>query len=120
MSVSWRAGIKRKVIAIRQYALDLLQKFIDEKRTWLFGHLGYDLKNEQLNSSPAIKSIQFPDLFFFEPEIIIRLNGKEMIIEASDPQKIFDEISFGHPIEEFNYKPIHTFKAGFKRKNTFR
>ncbi|MFI5128593.1 MAG: anthranilate synthase component I family protein [Chitinophagales bacterium] len=88
------AGIKRKVIATGNDALDLLQKFTDEKRTWLFGHLAYDLSIEPGELLSRHKDrIQFPDLFFFEPEIIIRLNGKEMIIEASDPHQIFDEIS---------------------------
>jgi hypothetical protein len=34
-------------------------------------------------------NIRFPDLFFFEPEILIRLNENEMIIEADDPEKNF-------------------------------
>jgi para-aminobenzoate synthetase component 1 len=61
--------------------------------SWLFGHLSYDLKNEieQVSSShPDL--IQFPDLFFFEPEIVIRLNENEIFIEADDSDKIFNEI----------------------------
>jgi para-aminobenzoate synthetase component 1 len=75
-------------------ALDQLQKFIDEQRCWLFGHLCYDLKNHPAQtSSRHADPVQFPDLFFFEPEIIIRLDEREMIIESEEPQEIFDIIS---------------------------
>ena len=87
------AGKKRKIESTAGKALAQLQKFIDEKPTWLFGHLGYDLKNEieGLTSSHPDR-IGFPDLFFFEPEIVIQLSEKEMIINADDPEKLFVEI----------------------------
>ena len=88
------AGVKRQLKADAGTALEQLQQFIDESPCWLFGHLGYDLKNEIENvSSFHTDGIEFPDLFFFEPEIIIRFNEREMIIEASNPEKIFAEIS---------------------------
>ncbi|MGB3153507.1 MAG: anthranilate synthase component I family protein [Chitinophagaceae bacterium] len=88
------AGEKRRLSASAGNSLDQLQKFIQEKRCWLFGHLGYDLKNEieELSSSNA-DGIQFPDLFFFEPEVVIRLTEKEMVIEADDPGAIFEALS---------------------------
>lgn len=74
-------------------ALNQLQHFIDEKKTWLFGHLGYDLKNEMDEfSSQHPDNVRFPDLFFFEPEVIIRLNEREMLIEADEPAEIFEDI----------------------------
>jgi para-aminobenzoate synthetase component 1 len=88
------AGIKRKIRVHAGNALDELQQFIEEKRSWFFGHLGYDLKNElEEFSSRHPDKIQFPDLFFFEPEIIIRLNEKEMIIESEEPREVFDAIT---------------------------
>jgi para-aminobenzoate synthetase component I len=88
------AGVKRQVKAGVGNGLQQLQQFINEKPTWLFGHLGYDLKNEIENvSSLHPDHINFPDLFFFEPEIIIRLNKTEMIIEAADAEKVFAEVS---------------------------
>ena len=87
------AGIKRKVNATGEDSLDLLQQFIDQKRSWLFGHLGYDLPVEVGQPGTRHKDfIQFPDVFFFEPEIVITLNEKEMIVEASDPQAVVDDI----------------------------
>jgi len=75
-------------------ALNELQGFISSKRSWLFGHLGYDLKNEiEAVHSGHDDPIQFPDLFFFEPQVVIRFNENEMIIESDDdPEEIFRSI----------------------------
>jgi len=83
-------GAKRQLTIRNGHALADLQQFIDEKPSWLFGHLGYDLKNEiwQLTSSHP-DYIQFPDLFFFEPEIVIRLVGHEIVIDADNPEEVF-------------------------------
>lgn len=77
-------------------SLNELQTFIDQKPRWLFGHLGYDLKNEieGFNSNHTDK-IGFPDIFFFEPEIIIRLSENRIEIENKDEveaERIFFEI----------------------------
>lgn len=88
------AGVKRSISLYAGTALEQIQNFIDEKNSWLFGHLGYDLKNEieELSSSNT-STINFPDLFFFEPEIVIKLSEKEIFIEAENPELIFKTIS---------------------------
>jgi len=87
------AGIKRKIRCNAGSTLAQLQQFIGTDKNWLFGHLGYDLKNEiEKVSSSHSDHIQFSDLFFFEPEIVIRLNENELFIEADNPEKIFSEI----------------------------
>jgi para-aminobenzoate synthetase component I len=87
------AGIRRKLIANTGVALEQLQQFLDQKKTWLFGHLSYDLKNELDDlSSRHPDLVQFPVFFFFEPEIVIRLNETEMTIEADEPAEIFEAI----------------------------
>ena len=87
------AGLKRSLQADAGNALTQLQQFRSVKPGWLFGHLGYDLKNE---IEPVVSNhadhIQFPDLFFFEPQIVIRLTENEICIEADDPQLIYREI----------------------------
>ena len=87
-------GNKNSFIANAGNALNEFQKFLDEKPRWLFGHLGYDLKNEIESVTSTYKSRHdFPDIFFFEPKIIIRLSEKEMEIESEeDAGKIFEEI----------------------------
>ena len=92
------AGVKRQLKTQAGDALNQLQQFIDEKKSWLFGHLGYDLKNEiEKLSSANPDNIQFPDLFFFEPEVIIRLKENEMIIEAGNPSAVFAAVSVISP-----------------------
>jgi para-aminobenzoate synthetase component I len=88
------AGAKKQLKTGTGNSLQDLHRFMDEKPSWLFGHLGYDLKNEilSLNSSHP-DNIQFPDLFFFEPEIMIRLNQNEVIIDAENPEEIFSSLS---------------------------
>src|SRR6187551_2131550 len=87
-------GNKNSFIANAGNALNGLQKFLDENPRCLFGHLGYDLKNEIESVTSSYKSrLGFPDVFFFEPTIIIRLSEKEMEIESEDDAgKIFEEI----------------------------
>jgi para-aminobenzoate synthetase component 1 len=88
------AGIKRQLKVSAGTALDELQQFIDEKNSWLFGHLAYDLKNEiEKLTSVNPGYIGFPDLFFFEPEIIIHLTLTQISIEAENPAAVFTEIS---------------------------
>jgi len=72
------------------------QDFLNEQPRWLFGHLNYDLKNEieGLRSFHPDR-LGFPGIFFFEPQIIIRLSETEMEIEAENKAKareIFYEI----------------------------
>ncbi len=102
------AGVKRKISCSAGNALEQLQRFIDSGNNWLFGHFGYDLKNEieQVSSSHPDR-VQFPDLFFFEPEIVIRLNEKEVIIEAEEPEKIFANVSDTSQVSDTSVaKPI--------------
>ncbi len=62
-------------------AFEQLQAFLDRHNDWCFGHLGYDLKNEieDLHSGNA-DLVQFDDLFFFIPEIVLILRQDELLI----------------------------------------
>lgn len=88
------AGVKTEFKAEPGAALPDLQKFIDNTPSWLFGHLGYDLKNEIEDLySYNQDHIQFPCTYFFEPRIIIRLSEQEMMIESDiDPEIIFRQL----------------------------
>jgi para-aminobenzoate synthetase component I len=78
-------------------SLSTLDTFINtHKNKWIFGHLGYDIKNqiENLHSTHP-DSIQFPDLFFFVPACILSLKEQTLFIEVydgSDPSSIYDSI----------------------------
>jgi len=90
------AGAVNFVEANAGNALDRLQQFISSEEGWLFGHLGYDLKSEteSVTYSVCDDQLHFPDLFFFQPEIVIRLDQQEITIESKieDEESIFHEI----------------------------
>ncbi len=88
------AGSRRQISANAGTALSSLQEFINESPAHLFGHLGYDLKNE-IESLHSLNEdrIGFPDLFFFEPEIIIWLNDNLMTVSAGNPERVFDSVT---------------------------
>jgi para-aminobenzoate synthetase component 1 len=94
------AGRKDSVECNAGKALEQFQKFMKRsdrggQTGWLFGHLGYDLKNEiEAVHSHHDDHIQFPDLYFFEPQVIIRFNENEMIIETEDgdAEEVFQSI----------------------------
>lgn len=89
------AGKKRDVSATAGNAFSLLKQFSNTGDSFLFGHLGYDLKNEteQLHSG-NYDGIGFPDLYFFEPEVVLILSANKLVIHAfSSPASIFSEIN---------------------------
>ena len=75
------AGSLRSVQAQAGRAFRQLQSFIDNENDWIFGHLSYDLKNEieDLHSG-GYDGIEFPDLFFFVPEIILQLDSSTISV----------------------------------------
>ncbi len=77
-------------------ALDELQKFIDTHADWCFGHIGYGLKSEtEFVDNTIPNKTGFPDLFFFIPEVVIRLDDHEIHIGSVDMnhEDIFKEIT---------------------------
>src|SRR6187399_2408753 len=102
-------GNKDSFIANAGNTLNDLQNFLNKNPRWLFGHLGYDLKNEIGSVTSSYKSRNaFPDIFFFEPMIIIRLSEKEMEIECDDDAgKIFKEIMRNDEGLELQNEPIN-------------
>ncbi|WP_232825909.1 anthranilate synthase component I family protein [Chitinophaga alhagiae] len=59
---------------------------------WLFGHLGYDLKNEtEKLASSHVDGIGFPDLFFFRPRYLLRLREAEappVTVSGTPPENV--------------------------------
>ena len=90
------AGCKRNIEVQAGRAFDTLQNFYAaEKNEWLFGHFGYDLKNEtEQLSSENFDGIGFSDLYFFVPEIVLQLNDNEVkIFCEEDATTLFNTIS---------------------------
>ncbi len=98
---------------------DSLQRFIKEEQDWIFGHLSYDLKNEVEDlSSHNFDGIQFPDMFFFVPEIVLILkkNSLEIGIIKSDPDDIFKKILSESPEEQVSKKSLPQTNSRFSKQ----
>ena len=102
------AGCKRKVAVSYGIAFDTLKQFAESnKQEWLFGHVGYDLKNEteDLHSGHA-DGIGFDDLHFFVPEYVVKLkNGVVHIFCDADPSAVFNQI-LSYPVTMGPKTPI--------------
>ncbi|HMU47813.1 MAG TPA: anthranilate synthase component I family protein [Chitinophagaceae bacterium] len=98
------AGVRKSIVCPAGQALQELDDFIEKHKGWLFGHLGYDLKNEiESLSSSHPDRVGFPDLYFFVPEVVIRFSNNKMEIDATDPQKIYDEIINKSVSDDMNF-----------------
>lgn len=81
-------------------ALTDLHDFLHKHNDWIFGHIGYDVKNELENlQSGNPDHIQFPDLCFFIPEILVILKEDELLIGIQGEEHAhIAEIILGQPL----------------------
>lgn len=90
------AGSKKNIECNAGNAYEELEKFCARNEgEWLFGHFGYDLKNqtEKLISRHS-DPIGFSDLHFFVPEIMLQLEKREVKIFCdSGADDIYREIT---------------------------
>ncbi len=80
------AGSKTGIEMLPGKAFESLKEFYTANNNeWIFGHFGYDLKNEteKLKSNHADR-IGFGDMHFFVPKIVIDLDEKEVKIFCDD------------------------------------
>jgi para-aminobenzoate synthetase component I len=101
-------------------AFDGLQDFYAaNKNEWLFGHFGYDLKNEteKLHSSHT-DGIGFIDLHFFVPEIILQLDEEEVqIYSDNNAEEIYRQIKTSATVIEQQVKSEVLIKNKIDREN---
>lgn len=89
------AGAERHLSAAAGQAFDELQNFYAAAGgEWLFGHFGYDLKNETEHlSSSHPDPVGFSDLHFFIPQTVLRLGNNTVTIYTNgDHQAVYDSI----------------------------
>jgi para-aminobenzoate synthetase component 1 len=88
------AGCKVSIERQAGKAFNELQDFYAANRNdWIFGHFGYDLKNEtEKLYSGLTDGIGFEDLHFFVPEIVIQLDNKEVKIGGDAAEDIYRQI----------------------------
>lgn len=64
-------------------AFKQLEAFKNKHKDWLFGFLGYDLKNELEGLNSNHKDIlEFPDLCFFVPQLVFEISDSEVCLHA--------------------------------------
>lgn len=88
-----------------------LDKFYNNCNDWIFGHLNYDLKNE-IENLHTIKTnkIDFPDIFLFQPAVVIVINKNEIEISCFDntANEIFESVKqvtlSNNPVSKLNKK----------------
>jgi len=74
---------------------DQLDQFLTlHQSKFIPGFLSYDLKNEIEKLQTTRKDqLEFPEAYFFVPEMILRWTADQVHIEAEDPLKIYQAIS---------------------------
>lgn len=76
-------------------AFEQLKNCIKDKKSWLFGFLTYDLKNDvEKLQSDNFDGINFPALHFFEPRYLIDIQKDSVIIHSNENniKEVFNQI----------------------------
>ena len=107
------------------------QRYKNQANDYIFGYLGYDLKNNvELLSSNNIDGLDFDDLYFFQPKKIFFVRGHELEIqylkglenEIDNDLKNIQNISInavlGNAMNEVKIRKRITKKQYLKKLNT--
>lgn len=112
-------GIDSEIVVSGAKSLEKLQVFIDEnKDSYIFGYLSYDLKNdvEHLKSS-NFDGLNFPDLHFWKPKYVVQLQKENYIFLQGDKnEEIFDFLNYF--LEEEADANFHKFKIEFQARTS--
>ena len=113
------AGVEHAVISNGINNLRDIDQIQSDFGDWVFGHIGYDVKNEIENlQSSNPDGIGFPDFLFFVPEIVFILTEDELKIgvhDSIDALEIYKTIISLEPLENIRY-PSRLVKARFTKK----
>ena len=91
-------GALHTIAAGTGHALDRFASFRRQHPGWLFGHISYDLAPHPSPDKPgagAKEGLDFPDLFFFVPEVVLLLSDTELAIASYgslSPQEVYERI----------------------------
>lgn len=110
-----------RILNPAQNRLEGLKEYDAKGMGWLFGYLGYDLKNEiergLVSENPD--GLDFPDMYFFEPAMVFALRGNlltvhydnDFVQEASVRKGIDQIMSYVYQASPLN--PIPSFIGRF-------
>ncbi|QHS56135.1 anthranilate synthase component I family protein [Mucilaginibacter sp. 14171R-50] len=84
-------GARAELMANSGNAFERLSAFKNNNPGWLTGFFGYDLKNEiEGLQSDNPDRLQFPDMYFFAPEILISIKGNTVEIIGENENQILE------------------------------
>ncbi|WP_374949758.1 anthranilate synthase component I family protein [Mucilaginibacter sp.] len=116
-------GVKASLTANAGSAFMQLEQFCKDNPGFVFGFFGYDLKNEleDLRSSNH-DGLNFPDLFFFSPQVIITFKHNEVVIEGENAAELAQtierlELSTGKQVTSIDLKTRFTKNEYIDRVN---
>jgi len=112
-------GVETEIKSTGINSIEKLQSFLNEnKDSYIFGCLSYDLKNdiENLNST-NFDGLEFPDLHFWKPKYVVRLQKENYIfLQGEKNSEIFDFLNYF--LEEETDANFHKFNVDFKSRTT--
>lgn len=110
------AGSSHMIEASATDAFSALKFFYNHHKDWMFGHFSYDLKNESsVFTSRHPDHINFPDLFFFVPEMIVMIKEGEVSINGPEgsAEQILRDILSADTVSGIPVKKSVEFKQRF-------
>jgi para-aminobenzoate synthetase component I len=115
-------GCHISITAHYSNAFEQLNSFFQQQNDWLFGHLGYDLKNEtEKLSSENNDGLHFPDLFFFQPETVIYIKPNSLVVVVESIQNngavIFSAINNIQPEEKTTPSELPALQTKFSKSD---
>jgi para-aminobenzoate synthetase component 1 len=91
------AGAEEELIANCGSALSQIDAFVKNQDRIIPGFISYDLKNElEVLESNNPDHLDFPDAYFFKPQHLITISGKEAQINSENPEGVWNEINQIH------------------------
>ncbi|HLP19099.1 MAG TPA: anthranilate synthase component I family protein [Chitinophagales bacterium] len=86
-------------------SFEKLQHFLANAGSYIFGFLGYDLKNEIEDlQSNNYDGLQFPNFYFFKPRYILEITGSKLTVNRNYPET-FELIEAIEKLEVPSLKP---------------
>ncbi len=113
---------RRDYVESNADSLHKLQSFIRQKKDWMYGFFGYDLKNEIEELEIRHRAtIPFSHLCFMVPEHIVFVKNHEILIEThDDPEEIYREIITTQPLHSNRENIVPTSKSLTTKSNYIR
>lgn len=112
-------GVQDEIVALEsEGAFKRFKNFTQSNKDWLFGFLGYDLKNDtEALSSSNPDHLHFPELHFFRPEILLVIQNQQVEIISSHvaPHMVYTSIE-KLPLTSFQPPAVNKLERKFSKQ----